>query len=210
MPVRVLVVDDEPAIRELLAEYLRGRGMDVAVVPDGEQGRDAIGREPPDLVLTDLKLPGIDGIEVLRAAASGGVPAVLMTGFGTVETAVDAYAAGARDYVLKPFRLRDLYAALEQALADAGRDRRRAWAEQAFALTVAAHEAAEPEQADALVARLVELVRALPGAEHAALRSETTGGGKPLGGRRWIDAPPVPEARALIAAVHAALLRLGR
>ena len=99
MPIRVLVVDDEPAIRELLTEYLRGRGMEVTAVVDGESARVSLEREPPDLVLTDLKLPGIDGVEVVRLASAcvPPVPSLMMTGFGSVESAVAAFTSGARE-----------------------------------------------------------------------------------------------------------------
>ncbi|MFN7142549.1 MAG: response regulator, partial [Myxococcota bacterium] len=132
MPTRVLVVDDEPPIRELLVEYLRGRGLSADAVSTGEEGRARIAQEPWDLVLTDLKLPGIDGIEVLRAAVARDVPTVLMSACGTVESVVEAYALGAREYLSKPFRLRDAWDVVARVLAAAARDRRRAWQSAAF------------------------------------------------------------------------------
>jgi DNA-binding NtrC family response regulator len=210
MSTRILVVDDEPAIRELVAEYLRGRGLEVAVAPDAERACAALEEDRPDIVLTDLKLPAMDGIGVLRAATAAGVPGVLMTGYGTVETAIEAFAAGARDYVLKPFRLRELHGVLLRALDAAARDRRRAWAEGALALVVDADNARTAAEAEALVPRLIALVGGQPGGEHVALRGEASGQWRRLGESRWIDLPQLPEAWVLASAVHAALVRAGR
>lgn len=213
MPIRVLVVDDEPAIRELLTEYLCGRGLDVVAVADGESARDRLDRAPPDLLLVDLKLPGIDGIDVLRVASARvpPVPAILMTGFGAVESAVAAFHAGARDHLAKPFRLRDLYACVERVLAAAARDRRAAWADAAMELLVAAELVETEADADTLVASLLGLLEAAPsGAESPILLRDTPGPNSlPLGERGWIDAP-APAARPCIRAVHDALGRVGR
>jgi DNA-binding NtrC family response regulator len=210
MSIRALVVDDEPAIRELLAEYLRGRGLTVDAVSDGEDACARLANSPPDVVITDLKLPGVDGIVVVRAAAAAGVPAVLMAGYRTVDTAIESHGAGAHAYILKPFRLSDVHATLERARADGARQRRRDWAERAFALTVDAAEAADAAEADALVPRLLALVRALPGRSLAAVHDAPGENGAPLGAARWIDAPHTREAHVLVNAVHAALLRAGR
>ena len=210
MVTRILVVDDEPAIRELVAEYLRGRGLDAAVASDAERACEMMSADPPDLVLTDLRLPDMDGIAVVRAAAAARVPAVLMTGYGTVDTAIDAFGAGARDYVLKPFRLRELHGVLMRAVDAAARDRKRAWAEEALALLVDADNARSAAAAEALVPRLLALVGGRPGGEHVALRDEASGQWKRLGASRWIDLPQLPEAWVLATAVHAALERAGR
>lgn len=212
MTLRVLVVDDEPAIRELLAEYLRGRGFDVSMAADGERATSKIAADPPDLVLTDLKLPGIDGLEVVRAAASSipPVPCVLMTGFGTVETAVTAFGHGAAGYVLKPFKLKDVYDQLTRAHRTATRRRAQEWAETALALIGAAELARDAEAAEALVPRLTGLLRELPGGG-GVVRADPTANARPLGNGRWIEGvPDAPEARGLVRAVHTALVRAGR
>jgi len=154
--MRVLVADDEEPIRELLAAYLGGRGHIVELAADG---RDAIARirhDPPDVVASNLTMPGADGLEVLRAAAAVGVPAVLLTGYGSVETTVAAFQEGARALLVKPFKLRDLHAALNRAVADARADRHRRWAEAAVALL---RDAGREEPA-AVEARLVALLAA--------------------------------------------------
>jgi two-component system NtrC family response regulator len=107
---RVLVVDDEPAQRELVAGFLRKHGFD-AVEAGG--GREAVARfkqEPFDLVLTDQRMPDLSGAEVLDAvrAASPETAVVIITAYGTIETAVSAVKAGAADYLTKPLNLDDL------------------------------------------------------------------------------------------------------
>lgn len=209
MSLRVLVVDDETAIRELLAEYLQGRGLDVSTAPDGERAAARIAEDPPDVVLSDLKLPGIDGIDVVRAAC-GNVPCVLMTGFGTVETAVEAFGNGAAGYVLKPFRLRDVYTQIVRAHTAATKRRSQEWAASAMALIGAAELAHAPEAALALVPTLITLLRQLPGGGGSVCGEPTTNA-RPLGNTHWIsDIPDTPEARGLVRAVHTALVRAGR
>lgn len=212
MTLRVLVVDDEPAIRELLAEYLRGRGFEVSMAADGERATARIAADPPDLMLTDLKLPGIDGLEVVRAAGASAppIPCVLMTGFGTVETAVTAFTHGAAGYVLKPFKLKDVYDQLMRAHRAATRRRAQEWAETALALIGAAELARDAESAEALVPRLTALLRELPGGG-GVVRADPTTNARPLGNGRWIEGvPDAPEARGLVRAVHTALVRAGR
>ncbi|MDP2308309.1 MAG: response regulator [Pseudomonadota bacterium] len=211
MPIRVLVVDDEPGIRELLTEYLGGRGMDVVAVGDGETALGVLQRDPPDLVLVDIKLPGIDGIDVVNMATAcvPPVPAVMMSGFSSADAAVAAFNAGARDCLAKPFRLRDLYACVERVLATAARDRRAAWADAAMALLLRSEIAETPEDAEALVPALLELLEAAPDGARAILRDTPGPSSLPLGAGRWID-PPIPAGRPCIRAVHEALGRVGR
>lgn len=203
---RVLLVDDEPAIREMLCEYLRGRGLEVHEAPDAETAVARLDRERPDVVLTDLKLPGNDGISVIRAATTWSVPAVMMTGFATVESAIEAHAAGARAYLLKPFRLRDLYAALERATQRAESERRAQWAEAALALVVDAERADDLGAAEALVPALESLLRRAPGGGHVQFGTH----GLPLGARRAVSVDPMtPELRICVEAVARALDRVG-
>lgn len=202
---RVLLVDDEPAIREMLIEYLRGRGLDVHACADAESAIARLDRERPDIVLTDMKLPGNDGLSVVRAATTWAVPVVVTTGFATVESTIEAYAAGAREYLLKPFRLRDLYAALERAVAVDARERRARWSETALALLVEADAATDEGAAEALVPALESLLRRAPGVETVRFGAD----GIPLGHGRAVDIHPLtPAARLCIAAVDRALTRV--
>jgi DNA-binding NtrC family response regulator len=195
MPARILVVDDDPAIRELLAAYLRGRGLEVTEEAGGAAAVSALGRSRVDAAVVDLKLQDGDGIEVVRAAAASDppVPTVAITGFGDVEGAVATMKAGAADLLLKPFTLRDLWAALEAARFHA---RARALSEAAHALLVDAARAETPEDAEALVPRLHALVDGMDGSP------------LPLGRERSVVAPA--EAAPYVRAVSGALDRFGR
>ncbi len=103
--MRILVVDDEADIRGLLKEILSEEGYLVEVAADAEQARAARARQTPDLVLLDIWMPGVDGITLLREwsqSAADGVQVVMMSGHGTIETAVEATRLGALDFVEKP------------------------------------------------------------------------------------------------------------
>jgi DNA-binding NtrC family response regulator len=122
MPKRkILVVDDEESMRYFLNRSLKRKGFAVETVESGEEALTAVERDPPDLILLDLHLPGIDGIEVLRELrARDTLPLVLlMTGFGTVERALDAMREGAADFVTKPFETEVVLAKIEEAFRKA-------------------------------------------------------------------------------------------
>jgi two-component system response regulator AtoC len=103
----VMVADDDPAVRDLLSDYLRQRGLTVATAQDGRAAIAAIGRSRYGLVLTDINMPGADGFEVLRAAraANASTYVVIMTGYASLESAVRAVRLGAHDYLTKPISL---------------------------------------------------------------------------------------------------------
>lgn len=115
---RVLVVDDEETIREMLAEFLELEGYQVVTAADGMAAVDVITASHFDLVLTDLKMPRMGGISLLEQIAkhSPSTMAVIMTGFGTVETAIDAMKRGAHDYILKPFKLDEVMHVVARAI----------------------------------------------------------------------------------------------
>ena len=102
---RVLVADDEKVIREILSDFLTMEGYVVRTVEDGQAALDELEQRSYNLVITDLKMPRMGGIELLEEINRRGVGVltVIMTGFGTVETAIDAMKKGAYDYILKPF-----------------------------------------------------------------------------------------------------------
>ena len=135
---RILVVDDEADIRGLLKEILSEEGYEVDVAANAAQARASRARQIPDLVLLDIWMPDVDGITLLRewsAAAADGCPVVMMSGHGTVETAVEATRLGAFDFVEKPLSLAKLLRTVERAL-DAGRRHRQAGKLFGAALTV--------------------------------------------------------------------------
>jgi len=106
----VLIVEDESKLRRLLELNLSEDGFQTVSAPDAETGLDHLRQSQVDLVLTDLKLPGMGGLDFLHAVKrqNASLPVVVMTAFGTVETAVEAMKAGASDYVLKPFSLAEM------------------------------------------------------------------------------------------------------
>jgi DNA-binding NtrC family response regulator len=106
----ILIIEDEAKMRRLLELNLCDDGFKTLSAGDAETGLKLLSSEPIHLVLTDLKLPGISGLEFLQTAKrqNAALPVVVMTAFGSVETAVEAMKAGASDYVLKPFSLAEM------------------------------------------------------------------------------------------------------
>src|SRR5258705_336313 len=115
---RVLVVDDEKFIREILAEFLGTEGYLVRTAEDGSSALAELGRSHYDLVISDLKMPKMGGMELLEAMTKVAPNAltVIMTGFGTVETAIDAMKRGAYDYILKPFKVEEVTMIVQRGL----------------------------------------------------------------------------------------------
>jgi DNA-binding NtrC family response regulator len=126
---RILVVDDEADIRDLVQEILSEEGYAVDVAANAAEARAACARRAPDLVLLDIWMPDTDGISLLREwqqTQSLSAPVVMMSGHGTVETAVEATRLGAVDYVEKPLSLARLLRTVSGALAESGRRRQTA------------------------------------------------------------------------------------
>ncbi len=115
----ILVVDDEPDIRELVSEILQDEGYQVVTAENGEQARQALRERRPDLILLDIWMPDVDGISLLKEWAEAGelpCPVIMMSGHGTVETAVEATRLGAYDFLEKPLSLAKLLLTVERAL----------------------------------------------------------------------------------------------
>lgn len=115
---RILVVDDEQVIREILADFLSMEGFVLRTAADGNEALMELSRAHYDLVLSDLKMPNMGGIELLGAIQkhAPGVVTVIMTGFGTVETAINAMKKGAYDYILKPFKMEEVVHTIRRGL----------------------------------------------------------------------------------------------
>src|SRR5512141_3238803 len=102
---RILIVEDKDSLRAMLEEMLRAEGLEVRGIASGSQAVETLrSGEPVDLVLTDWRLPGADGLAVLDAARAldPTLPVIVMTAFGSIETAVDAMKRGAEDFITKP------------------------------------------------------------------------------------------------------------
>jgi response regulator RpfG family c-di-GMP phosphodiesterase len=115
---RVLIVDDEKFIRDILADFLGMEGYIVRTAEDGVAALSEIGNSHYDLIISDLKMPRMGGIDLLDAIATAAPHAltVIMTGFGTVETAIDAMKRGAYDYILKPFKVEEVIRVVQRGL----------------------------------------------------------------------------------------------
>jgi DNA-binding NtrC family response regulator len=114
----LLLVDDEPALRSVVAERLSEHGFDVTEASSGERAVELLGEFAFDIVISDLRLPGVDGQQVIDTALQRypGIIAIVVTGFGTVKDAVDAIKKGAADFIAKPFQFDELLHVLRSAL----------------------------------------------------------------------------------------------
>jgi excisionase family DNA binding protein len=117
---RVLVVDDEASIRDLLAKTLALAEYDVDVVPDGRSGLERMRLYPYDLLIIDLKMPGMDGLSVIREAKryKADLPVIIITGYSTEASAIEAVNLGVAGYLTKPFRVPQVLAAAAKALGE--------------------------------------------------------------------------------------------
>ncbi|HCU89015.1 MAG TPA: transcriptional regulator [Gammaproteobacteria bacterium] len=122
----ILVVDDEPDIRNLLKEILEDEGFELNVAENASEARDARRHRRPDLILLDIWMPDTDGISLLKEWSDEGqvdIPVIMMSGHGTVETAVEATRLGAYDFIEKPLSIAKLILTVQRALETAGLQR---------------------------------------------------------------------------------------
>jgi excisionase family DNA binding protein len=117
---RVLVVDDEASIRDLLAKTLALAEYDVDLAPDGRAALERLRIIPYDLLITDLKMPGVDGLTVIKEARrlKTDIPVIIITGFSTESSAIEAVNLGVSGYLTKPFRVPRVLAAAAKALGE--------------------------------------------------------------------------------------------
>lgn len=116
----ILIVDDELLIRDLLYDFFVGQGWATSIADNGQKALDILESRRVDLVLTDIRMPIMDGLELtaeLRASHPE-VPVVLMTGFPSVDTAVAALRNRVSDYITKPFNINQLYKVIEATIAE--------------------------------------------------------------------------------------------
>ncbi len=117
---RVLVVDDEASIRDLLSKTLALAEYDVDVAPDGRSALERLRIYPYDLLIADLKMPGLDGLSVIREAKryKSDLPVIIITGYSTESSAIEAVNLGVAGYLTKPFRVPQVLAAAAKALGE--------------------------------------------------------------------------------------------
>jgi len=118
----ILVVDDELLIRDLLYDFFTGQGWDICVAEDGVKALEILNKRKIDLLLTDIRMPGMDGMELTSEVKQNfpDLPVVLMTAFPSVNTAVEALRKKVADYVIKPFNINQLYKTLKAKLQESG------------------------------------------------------------------------------------------
>jgi two-component system response regulator MprA len=116
--MKILVVDDEPAVRDALERALRSSGYGVAIAADGVDGLERMAAEPPDLVVLDILMPRMDGIDACRRLRAAGdrTPVLMLTARDAVGDRVEGLDAGADDYLVKPFALEELLARIRALL----------------------------------------------------------------------------------------------
>ena len=119
-PHSILVVDDDPETARLVRAWYRDQPFEVLAAPDGEEGLRLAAENPPDLILLDVKMPGLDGVSVARRLrqdpTTQDIPVILLSACRDVETKIAAFAAGAQDYVVKPFVCEEVDARIRTAL----------------------------------------------------------------------------------------------
>ncbi|MEW6267433.1 MAG: sigma-54 dependent transcriptional regulator [Thermodesulfobacteriota bacterium] len=119
---KILIIDDDHQLRQSFTKLLKEEGYTVTAAASGEEGLDKVKVEAPDLVVTDVRLPGLNGLEVFKLIRQqeSRLPVIIMTAYGTTEMAIEATKLGAFDYVLKPFDIPDMLGLIKKAL-EAGR-----------------------------------------------------------------------------------------
>jgi two-component system, cell cycle sensor histidine kinase and response regulator CckA len=188
---RLLIVDDEYELMAALVEALTARGYEAVGFTSGEEALKALQTEAFDLLLADLMMPGMDGISLLRAALAidPSLVGLIMTGQGTVQTAVEAMKVGAFDYILKPFKLRTILPALSRALQVRRLRRENIDLRETVAIHDLSQTIAFTLDTKIIVAKLAEIVQQLCQADGVSVMLATNRGSElsiaAARGERW-------------------------
>lgn len=210
MAPRLLLVEDEPGVREMVGEYLRGRGFAVEDVATLARAREVLDASAFDVVLTDLRLTDGEGTELLPLLSPRGPAVVVMTAWATPEVAVTLLTAGVAELVLKPFKLQALYRVVTGAVARRAEHRARDRDAAAGRWLERLVTSAEPEAVAARVPELEALVAEhLPGARLRVHPRPAGPGERRLGAARAAEADPDPHLDAWLAALDQAFTRVG-
>ncbi len=179
MSTKILLVEDEQLLRESLAQLLGEEGYQVVQAGDGKAGYDAALAEPFDLVLTDIRMPVMDGLQLLKHLQQviPQTPVIVITAFGTVESAVNAMRAGAADYVLKPVQFEDVLIRVKRALEFGEMRRNRSILTEQLASQSTFHDLIGESPA---MANLFGLVKKLSSVQSSVLIVGESGTGKEL------------------------------
>jgi len=178
----LMLVDDDEQILDLVARFARREGFDVVTCASGRQAIEQLQRQPADLAMVDLRLPDVNGLDVLRAIRETvpGCAVVLMTGYAGIEGAVDAIKLGAIDYLAKPLDFDRLSRALRDVREEAERRRSLLAAEEEVARRL---EFCDTVGRNVVMQEILSLVRRLAPPLRAALATGETGTGKELAAR---------------------------
>jgi response regulator RpfG family c-di-GMP phosphodiesterase len=156
-PSRILVVDDEMVIRQILADFLSMEGYQVEIAEDGQEALERLAAAPFDILISDMKMPRMGGIELIETVKQREIDVltVIMTAYGTVETAIDAMKKGAYDFLLKPFKMEEVIRVVQRGLEN----RRLTRENMILRETIALYKASEEISASLSQAELVEQLK---------------------------------------------------
>ncbi len=175
---QILIVDDEKVIRDILSDFLTMEGFLVRSVEDGLQAMKELQRRPYNLMITDLKMPNMGGLELLEEVRRRdlNVVTVIMTGFGTVETAIAAMKKGAYDYILKPFKVEEVIHIVERGLARQRLEQENTQLKELIGLYKISEAVGSSLDLDDILDMIMEVTLKESGADVATLHMDPEGG----------------------------------